>query len=580
VTITFSEAISGLTESDLVIGYGTLSNWDTVTASTYTAIVNPTTSGEAVTVTVAANSVLDGTGNANPASNTLSLMYDTTKPVVVFGGFTDGQLFTAPPANVTLTVNEAVYWISDGAELDSVNALPLISMEKDGAPFADYTASFDENSLTLTLTFDDRLEDGRYEVLVAGNAVRNMNRNTLDAASSAFTVAVPVITGISATETNLPSAGGDTIVSVTGANLNGQTIEIYADGIMSAPAVVIGGGAAEATVSLPRNLTYANQSHTLTVFLNGVEVAGRSAAVTVSGMPVPIIYSGQAELAALDISASGKSLELLPLFAPEITTYTAETDAEEIELHAAAAHPKANVALLGEGTDGSTNVALAMGANVLTIRVQAEDGTVRTYTLTIHRVAKDGDAGPGSPACSFADIANHWAKPAICEAADLGIAEGASSKLFVPPDGFVTRTEFAVMLQRTLRIAISSEDKKMPYSDAGSIPEWARPAILTAVTEGILEGYPDNTLRPARRVTRAEMAAMLSRAMTWDTGLTQGPDFADHDNIPLWAKGYIEAARMHGIITGREGNQFVPDGLTTRAEAAVAMLRLWKLLYE
>lgn len=295
-------------------------------------------------------------------------------------------------------------------------------------------------------------------------------------------------------------------------------------------------------------------------------------------MPVPIHYSNHAELAALDVTADGKPLELLPLFAPGITEYTLETDAEEIELHAAAAHTRAKVELLGDGISKASNVVtLKLGDNVLTAKVQAEDGTVRTYTLTIHRAVKDEDTPPPSPLCSFIDIANHWAKSAICEAADLGIAEGVSSKRFVP-DGFVTRTEFAVMLQRTLRIAIRGEEDSLPYSDSDSVPEWARPAIRTAVTEGILEGYPDNTLRPARTVTRVEMAAMISRAMSWDAIPTRGSDFGDHDNIPLWAKAYVEAARVHGIITGREGNQFVPDGLTTRAEAAVAMLRLWKLL--
>ncbi|TNJ62641.1 S-layer homology domain-containing protein [Paenibacillus hemerocallicola] len=42
--------------------------------------------------------------------------------------------------------------------------------------------------------------------------------------------------------------------------------------------------------------------------------------------------------------------------------------------------------------------------------------------------------------------------------------------------------------------------------------------------------------------------------------------------------GKTHTALGLGLLEGREGNQFVPDGLATRAEAAVALLRLWKVL--
>ncbi|MFC4306338.1 S-layer homology domain-containing protein [Cohnella boryungensis] len=48
--------------------------------------------------------------------------------------------------------------------------------------------------------------------------------------------------------------------------------------------------------------------------------------------------------------------------------------------------------------------------------------------------------------------------------------------------------------------------------------------------------------------------------------------------MPAWAKDYVDAARERGVLTGRDGNRFAPDGLTTRAEAAVVLLRPWKLL--
>lgn len=450
VTIIFSEGVTGFTEDDLVINNGTASDFTSVSAVTYSAIISPTNSGQAVTVTVAAGAAADAAGNENTASNTLSLLYDKTKPVVIFGGFTDNQLFIAPPAAVTVSVNEAVYWIAEGTELTSANALPLISMEKDGEAFAAYTPSYDEVSGTFSLTFNDALEDGEYKVLVAGDAVRNEFQNTLDAASASFTVAVPVITGISANPASLTSSGGSTTVTITGVNLLGQTVSVYVDGVEAATAVVSSAENAEVTVGLPYNATQTANDHIFTVYLNGVEVTGQSSTVTVNAASPPTVsYSSQADLARLQVSASGKTLDLSSAFASGTTAYTVETDAEQVELQLATADSKAIVKLLGERMDASTNVKLAMGANVLAITVQAEDGTLKTYTLTINRIAVP-DPIPSTPACPFTDMENHWAKSAVCEAASLGIVEGVTEHTFAP-NSYVTRTEFAIMLLRTLQ---------------------------------------------------------------------------------------------------------------------------------
>lgn len=486
VTIAFSESVSGFTEDDLAIGNGTVSNLVSVTSATYTATVSPTTSGQNVTVMVSAGAVTDTVGFPNTASNTLTLLYDTTKPTVTFGGFTDNQRFIAPPATVAVSVTEAVYWIDSGTPLTSANALPLISMKKDGQSFSAYTPSYDELSRTFTLSFNGTLEDGDYEVLVAGNAVRNVFHNTLDAASASFTVAVPRITEIFSTPTSLPSAGGSTIATISGTNLIGQTVIVYVDGVVSATASVNSAASAEAIVSLPTNVTQSARNHRLTVYLNGVEVPGQTSTVKVGAAPTPTAPSAtpssQADLAKLIVFISGKALELSPAFTPRTTEYTSETDADQVELQMASAHAKAIVKLIGKRIDGTTNIPLSIGANVLTITVQAEDGTINKYTLTINRVAKNGNPAPSAPECSFTDIEKHWAKSSICEAAALGIVEGVSAHIF-EPNRYVTRTEFAIMLLRTLGIPIRAETSDVPYSDKRSgqpLPKAFSQDILTA----------------------------------------------------------------------------------------------------
>ncbi len=78
VTLNFSEAIGGLSLSDLVIGNGTASNL-TGSGSSYSFDVAPTADG-AVTIDLGASTVTDIAGNNNTAAATLSIDSDRTAP--------------------------------------------------------------------------------------------------------------------------------------------------------------------------------------------------------------------------------------------------------------------------------------------------------------------------------------------------------------------------------------------------------------------------------------------------------------------------------------------------------------------
>ncbi|MBQ4145898.1 MAG: S-layer homology domain-containing protein, partial [Clostridia bacterium] len=46
-------------------------------------------------------------------------------------------------------------------------------------------------------------------------------------------------------------------------------------------------------------------------------------------------------------------------------------------------------------------------------------------------------------------------------------------------------------------------------TDESEIPFWAKESMKVVVTQGILNGYPDRTLKPSRSVTRAEAVKIL-----------------------------------------------------------------------
>ncbi|NHN33062.1 immunoglobulin-like domain-containing protein [Paenibacillus agricola] len=292
---------------------------------------------------------------------------------------------------------------------------------------------------------------------------------------------------------------------------------------------------------------------------------------------------GNADLKQLIVTSKGYELALSPAFAAGTASYRSETAAELVEIRAVPTEVNASVTMKGEALTGAKTVSLDDGDNQFEISVKAENGTIKTYALILHRqavkeqqpmtpVTPETPLTPAGPPCMFTDIKGHWAMSQICEAAANWIVEGDSPSVF-RPDGLVTRVEFATLLMRSLGLSSGTEADELAFVDSKNIPSWATKTISAAVERGILEGYPDGTLRPQQTISRSEMAVMLAKAMKWESNSTQ-TSFADDAQIPAWARGYIQSVVEHGLLIGREGNLFVPDEHTTRAEAAVAVLRL------
>lgn len=173
---------------------------------------------------------------------------------------------------------------------------------------------------------------------------------------------------------------------------------------------------------------------------------------------------------------------------------------------------------------------------------------------------------------TFTDISGHWAKEAIEKAAKLGFVNGYEDGSF-RPQGLVTRSEFAVILARALHLPVN-DNKQLTFSDLDSIPQWASTSISATVKAGIVTGYEDNTFRSDQRITRAEITAMIVRALGLNLDTTRNSTFADAEDIPAWAKTYITAASEAKLVQGRDGNLFAPNDQATRAEAVTLILSM------
>lgn len=136
--------------------------------------------------------------------------------------------------------------------------------------------------------------------------------------------------------------------------------------------------------------------------------------------------------------------------------------------------------------------------------------TRQEFAVTIARLL--GLDTSDTSATSFADDGSiaSWARGAVRAVSEAGIMQGSSSggQLYFSPRAEMTRAEVMTVIGRCLPRGYAAAT--LGYSDASSIPSWAREQVQICVSAGIISGYEDNTLRPLGNITRGEIAKILA----------------------------------------------------------------------
>lgn len=121
----------------------------------------------------------------------------------------------------------------------------------------------------------------------------------------------------------------------------------------------------------------------------------------------------------------------------------------------------------------------------------------------------------GKPASSgtapFEDLTADYYRDAVNWASGRGVVNGYSDTEF-GPDGKICRQDLVTILYR-LESAPAVSGDLAAYSDGESVQSYAEQAMVWAVSEGIINGYSDGTLRPDNTASRAEVCAILMRYM-------------------------------------------------------------------
>ncbi|MFC5404728.1 S-layer homology domain-containing protein [Cohnella soli] len=167
---------------------------------------------------------------------------------------------------------------------------------------------------------------------------------------------------------------------------------------------------------------------------------------------------------------------------------------------------------------------------------------------------------------AFSDLPkDNWSHNAVEIATKLGIVTGYKDGTFNGA-GKVTRAEFATMLFKALGMKALSVD-----SFADTQGHWAAEAVTALKDAGVISGYKDGTFHPEGNITRGEMVAMLARILKLNDAASNSKF---NDIKGNWAENSINQLAEAGLVSGKGAGNFDPKGTASRSETVVMILRI------
>lgn len=109
----------------------------------------------------------------------------------------------------------------------------------------------------------------------------------------------------------------------------------------------------------------------------------------------------------------------------------------------------------------------------------------------------------------------------------------------IQPEKEADRLWATTLLVKAMKLQDAAKAKmnaKLPFRDADKIPAGSVGYVAVAIEKNLIDGYEDNTFRPNKSVSRAELAALLDRT---------GSQLPDH-------------ASLKGTVTGALNNNLLP----------------------
>ncbi len=169
-------------------------------------------------------------------------------------------------------------------------------------------------------------------------------------------------------------------------------------------------------------------------------------------------------------------------------------------------------------------------------------------------------------------VEGHWAARELTALIDSGVIEGSENGLNLSDS--VTRAEFTAMAVRARGTTVKPYHQL--FCDVAS-DDWYAEVVATAVEEGWIHGYEDESFRPDSAITREEMA-VIAAAITGGETLVKQSDFTDWEEIAQWSAASVATAAERKLITGFPDGSFRPNETALREQAMVIIYRIMEYM--
>lgn len=320
------------------------------------------------------------------------------------------------------------------------------------------------------------------------------------------------------------------------------------------------------------------------------------------------LLSGNADLSQLTLSSG----TLTPAFTSGQTSYTSDAANGITSLTVTGNMADNQAAMTINGTSvtngqASGNINLNVGPNVISIRVTAQNGTSKTYTITVNRAAQEKDHEDNGLSGSVSSSPNDnevtgtdghltlsAGQPGVVSFGDevtITIPAGASSKELKISIEKVVNTQNLIANNEVLVSPIFEILKNISenFSKPVTLNFAFNPALLgkdqkssifyfdeVKKTWVEIAGAKATGNRITVEVNHFTKFAVMAVGQSYPTKEPSGSltfsDIAGH-----WAEAGIKRAVSGGIVSGYPDGTFKPNATVTRAEFAVMLMNALKL---
>ncbi|WP_336786106.1 cadherin-like beta sandwich domain-containing protein [Paenibacillus sp. MMO-177] len=528
-------------------------------------------------LTVSEGALSPGFDSAN-TSYTVNVPY-TTSSIALTPTFTDGD------ASATINGLAAISGqASDAINLNvGSNYVSIMATSADGSTVTTYTvnviraaASTNADLSQLNLSVASLLPlfssgTTSYAAEVANSVSSTTVTPTSAEAHATIQVSVnggnpeAVISGTASS--NLPLAVGDNLIKVQVTAQDGSTVKTY-------------------SISLHRRSSNAD--------LSGLSLSAGSLAPSFDSATTE--YDVQVPSTASDVT-----------FKPKLADSLAKVEWQS---------GSGSYISLADNTD-SPGIPLQEGLNILHIKVTADDGNAKIYTIRIERQSSNaklssltlssGTVDPAFDENTFTyntsvayTVDSITLNPVVAEshaAAEMSLNHGAYASLASGVDSVplnlnqgsntiqikVTAQSgaeqiYSIIVNRgyapTSPPAPTPNPPAQPVSFNDTAGHWAEKLIIDGAEQGWISGFPDGSFRPDQQVTREDFAVIVTKALGLHADTQAGSHtFSDQADIAPYAVDAINLAYQKGLITGYEDGSFRPNAEITRMEMAVILMR-------